>query len=815
MTNGSSRDDRSKGRGQVRVVNSKGQESRFLRGMVVHDLVQRGLDFDRSYAIARAVRDEVEDRQRISTDELKELLQAHLRRYFGDDVPASFERVARPVPDLVVVDQDGTQPFSRGLLARAIHAAGPELDRAYDLVEELTDELRDEGTHEVRRDEMVRRISQLLRERESSQIARRYQLVRRIKQLPRPLIVYIGGASGTGKSTLALELAPLLRIYRLGATDMIRQVMRIVFSEKVLPALHASSFERLGEDRLRPTEAEGHEPMLTSFEDQSARVVVGVRALVERAIAENTSLVIEGVHLCPPFVPFADLEGAVYQVPLMLGTLDREAHRSRFLEREGGTLRRADRYVDNFRSIRHIHDFLLEQAEQHDVQMIDTSEGEVPVTETLRLITEMLGHKLPDFFAASKGPQGAPVPTLLLVIDGLPDRPVRALGNRTPLQAADTPNLDRLAREGQTGVADPVAPGVVPDTAAGTLSLLGQSPVAMKRGPVEALGAGLELRHTDVALRGNLATLDDKGFVIDRRAGRIREESEKLAAILDRLPLPGGLSEEVEVRVRPGTEHRLAVVLRGEGLSSAIEGSDPGDGAPPGPPLTPAPRDPDDDAAVYTARALSIFEQEARRVLTKHKLNKRRAKAGLVPANAVITRGAGRLHRLIPLEEAGLPLRVACVAGDRTILGLARWLGARPISTPPMTASLDTDLGHKFEQVLAAFADADLVILHLKGADIAAHDQRPDLKVEFIERLDRELGRMLDSMEGDFRVAVGSDHATLSESGQHAADPLPVLIWGKDIEPDSVETFDEASAARGGLQRFPLQILLTRLYELG
>ena len=132
-----------------------------------------------------------------------------------------------------------------------------------------------------------------------------------------------------------------------------------------------------------------------------------------------------------------------------------------------------------------------------------------------------------------------------------------------------------------------------------------------------------------------------------------------------------------------------------------------------------------------------------------------------------------------------------------------------------MTANLDTDLGAKFSAAARALERHDLVVLHIKGADIAAHDQRPDLKAAFIEKVDRALGEMLEGVDRPLRVAVASDHATLSESGQHAADPLPVLLWGEGIEPDQVTTYDEQSASAGGLQRFPLQLLLGRLFELG
>lgn len=803
------------------VVSSAGSRQRFLRGVITHDLVQRGLDFDLAYAAANAVRLRVSDRDEVTTDEIRELIREFLADELGEEPPAGLLAPMRPVTERTVIYGGAPQPFSRGLLARSIYATGVDVDHAYRLIAELESSLQEEGILELTSEELARRVADLLEGFEGAEAARRYRLVRSLNRLPRPLVIYLGGASGTGKSTLSLELAPLLRIYRINATDSIRQVMRMVFSPEVLPAIHTSSFELApppggwpGGDLPSAADPDFAEQLIAAFEEQARRVNVGIRALVERAVAEDMSILVEGVHLYPPLVPFPDLEGAAYQVPIILTTPDAETHRSRFLTRGRIGRRRTERYLENFASIRIIHDFLLQQAEAHEVPLLDTTYEAPPAVAAVRLVTSLLERRVPGILASADFAEEL-VPALLLVIDGLPDRPVRALGGRTPLEAARTPNLDRLAREGRCGLADPVAPGVVPDTAAGSLALFAQSPLAMKRGPVEALGASLELRHGDVALRANLTTLDADGQVIDRRAGRIRDEAAVLAEALDRLPLPGHLADEVEVRVKPATEHRLAIVLRGEGLSSAIQGSDPGETAGPGPPLTPRPVDPHDEKAVHTARVLTLFELEARKVLRKHPVNVKREAAGLPPANAILTRGAGTVHRLVPLEESGMPLSVACVAGDRTILGLAKWLGADTISKKGMTANLDTDLGAKMKAAVKALRSHDLVVVHIKGADIAAHDQRPDLKVAFLERLDRQLGELLERHSGPLRIAVASDHATLSESGQHAADPLPVLIWGAGVEADGVTHFAESAVASGALQRFPLQLLLGKLFDLG
>lgn len=796
-----------KSRKGLQVVSSRGNRQRFLRGMITHDLVQRGLDFDRAYAAARAVRDQLAGRDEVTTSEIRDLVTQHLDRVLGVELLPSLKTAP---PERYVTRQGERRPFSRGLVARSIYAIGVDIDRGYHLIAELEANLRAEGLQEVSSEDLGHRVAELLERFEGPAAARQYRLVRRAHRLPRPLVLYIGGASGTGKSTLALELAPLLRVYRINATDTIRQVMRMVFSQDILPVLYRSSFE-LAPEQLVGGESEDElaDLLARGFEEQAVRVSVGIRALVERAVAENSNVLVEGVHLFPPLIPFSDLEGVTYQIPLLLAVPDEEIHRSRFLSRGRLGRRRSDRYLDHFREIRAIQDFLLQQAETHDVPIVDSSDPE-PTARTLRLLTSILEQRLPAIFQQGWGREG--LPTLLVILDGLADRPVEALGGQTPLQAAATPCLDRLARDGSCGLADTVAPGVVPDTAAGTLALLGQSPRAMQRGPIEALGAGLKLIPGDVALRANLATLDKAGRIVDRRAGRIREGTAELAQALNGLDV--GDNDRIEVLVKAGTEHRLAVVLRGPGLSPEIHGSDPGDGGAVSP-LVPSPDDPEDARAAMTARLLALFEQKARKILQRHPVNKKRVKEGLPPANAILCRGAGAVHRLLPLEENGIPLRVACVAADRTVQGIASVLGAEWIQNDAMTGNLDTDLGAKMAAALKALRSNDLVVLHLKGTDIAAHDRRPDLKAAFLEKIDRALDGLLQAHQEPLRVAVSSDHATLSESGQHAADPLPTLIWGPGIEADEVRAYNESAVADGALGRFPLQLLLGRLFELG
>jgi 2-phosphoglycerate kinase len=217
-------------RREIWVLTEAGSRHPFLRGMVTHDLVQRGFSFDDAYATARAVRDRIAERDEISTAELDELIARQVEETFGTEALARLEPEVRLGTGLEVIYHGQAQPFSRGLLARSINAGGVDLDRAYRLVTRLEGELRAARVARLTSDELALRAGELLEEVEGAETAGRYRAVRAIRRLPRPLIVYLGGASGTGKSTLALDLGPLLRIYRINATDSVRQVMRMVFA---------------------------------------------------------------------------------------------------------------------------------------------------------------------------------------------------------------------------------------------------------------------------------------------------------------------------------------------------------------------------------------------------------------------------------------------------------------------------------------------------------------------------------------------------------------------------------------------------------
>ncbi|MEA3292217.1 MAG: 2,3-bisphosphoglycerate-independent phosphoglycerate mutase [Pseudomonadota bacterium] len=400
---------------------------------------------------------------------------------------------------------------------------------------------------------------------------------------------------------------------------------------------------------------------------------------------------------------------------------------------------------------------------------------------------------------------------LILILDGLGDRPCPELGGKTPLEAARTPNLDRLAAAGQSGLMDPFIPGMPVDTHTGVSILFGLNPreaAHLNRGPIEAAGIGLELRPGDVFLRANLATLKKtkkRYKIIDRRAGRIREGAEALCAALQDVDLGG----RIHGSLYPATQHRAVLRLSGPALSAAISDTDPGSrrielGALPALPLKAA-----DPMAQRTADAMNRFFIEAHRQLHRHEVNRKRRKRDLPPANGILTRCAGTYQPLTNLVSH-YGLRTAVVAGERTVLGLARLFSFSALSDERFTSLPDTDLEAKVETAEKALQDHDLVFLHIKGTDITAHDHQPEEKQAFIERIDRGIGNL---DREDLVIGVCADHSTACRTGEHTGDPVPILLHSPDGRVDQVQQFGENACSAGLLGRINGRAYLTTLLD--
>jgi 2,3-bisphosphoglycerate-independent phosphoglycerate mutase len=394
---------------------------------------------------------------------------------------------------------------------------------------------------------------------------------------------------------------------------------------------------------------------------------------------------------------------------------------------------------------------------------------------------------------------------ILVVCDGLGDRPVKKLQGQTPLQAATTPNLDWFTAQGACGQVDVIAPGVRPGSDTAHLALFGYDPhkVYTGRGPFEAAGVRLDVREGDVAFRCNFATLDSAGKVVDRRAGRIREGTDALAASLTDMLLDG-----TEVAFREGTEHRGALLLRGKGLDPRVTDGDPhAVGVPVAEVRALAPE------AAKTAKIVNQFMERAREILSTHPINRQRLQDGLPPANVVLPRGAGRLAKISPLSEVW-GLRFAAVAGVALVKGICRVVGMDLLDVKGATGGLDSDFDAKVSAAMEALDTHDAVVVSIKAPDIAAHDGRPREKVRVIERIDRALGPLREAFREEWVLGVTADHSTPSSTGDHSADPVPLLAYTEGGRKDEVSQYDEMAVTKGSLGRIRGVDVLPLLLDL-
>lgn len=400
---------------------------------------------------------------------------------------------------------------------------------------------------------------------------------------------------------------------------------------------------------------------------------------------------------------------------------------------------------------------------------------------------------------------------LMIILDGLGDRSCADLGGYTPLEAAVTPNLDRLAHEGLTGLVDPLYAGVPVGTHTGTGVLLGLAPAdaaRLARGPVEAAGVGLDLHPGEVVLRCNFATLSRNGgglAIKDRRAGRISEGTDVLAQELRDLSLGDGITGDLY----PATHHRAVLRLRGAGLAAGFTDTDPGSAHEGRGVQSAEPRDPADAAALRTAEAVNFFVREAHARLVEHPLNRERQAKGLPPANGILTRSAGECTRLRNLVTH-VGLDAAVVAGEHTVEGLGKLFGFQTVSRPGFTALPQTDLDGKLEATLQALQTHELVFLHIKGPDISAHDCDPLGKKACLERIDHMIGQL---PHAELVIGVTGDHSTDSNFGRHCGDPVPGLICAPNGRRDLTGVFGESHCMTGGLGRLSATAFLYSMLD--
>ncbi|MFA5356635.1 MAG: alkaline phosphatase family protein [Candidatus Omnitrophota bacterium] len=419
---------------------------------------------------------------------------------------------------------------------------------------------------------------------------------------------------------------------------------------------------------------------------------------------------------------------------------------------------------------------------------------------------------------------------LYIVLDGLGDLPVRELNDKTPLEAAITPNLDRLAQSGNTGIVYPVGKDIAPESDIAVISLLGYD--AHKyytgRGPLEAFAEGLAIQDGNLALRVNFATCAEDGVTIkDRRVGRGLATEEAAA-----------LAKEINSRVTLSTAtfelkntigHRGVLVIRGmrSKLSGWITNTDPAYDREGVFGIArerfenmvsesqPMPGHEDSSEAKEAALLLNEFTRKSSKVLNEAAVNKKRVSEGKLPANLILSRDAGDRLPKFPKIEGLYDIRLGSFVEMPVEKGIALLTGIEVIDVPASTGHPDVDYAVWSKMALETIKKYDGIYIHIKGPDEPAHDGNFTKKKDSIEAIDRFFfSGLLSKLDMENTVvAVTADHSTVCAIKAHSADPVPLLISGGNIKPDGTLSFSEKAARLGSIGELRGQEILPLLIK--
>ncbi len=397
--------------------------------------------------------------------------------------------------------------------------------------------------------------------------------------------------------------------------------------------------------------------------------------------------------------------------------------------------------------------------------------------------------------------------TILVIIDGLADRPIRQLGNKTPLEAANCPALDRLAAAGSSGMLDTLG-GKAPESDEAIMGILGYNPYKFYtgRGPVEAVGLGMGIKNGMVSVRCNFATVTKFPRLSDRRVGRTLTTSESKA-------LADSINRKVKLKdalflFKSGIAHRAVLLIRArKKLSAKVSNTDPayeitGNGIPVAKSrfeMKVKEARPFSGDAKVTAKLINEFTRQSNKVLESHPVNKRRKAKGLLAANVIISRDAGsRLPKLFNISKR-YRRKFAILADMPLEVGLGKLAGMDVVKMPRHGSGKGSGHRARLSLVLSALKKHDAVYVHIKNPDDFAHEGDYNGKKKCIEEIDREFFQPLlkkVSMKNTV-IAVTPDHATPCNLKGHSGDPVPFIISGGNVKSDRAKSYSEKSCRKG------------------
>lgn len=377
------------------VINSEeGTEVPFLRGMLTRSLQDIGLEFDEAYDLASDVKDALSEKTTIETGELKKCVSARLRQIHSDYLANRYESQIDATHQVMIRNDEGQLvPFYGEAHSKSLELCGISNEDARNLSRILGRHLVARNRREINTSYLGRLTYRVLLREVGKKAAQRYLVWSEFSRSGMPLLLLIGGAPGSGKSTIATALASQLDIFRTQSTDMLREVMRMMTPERLLPVLHRSSFEAWR--ALPDAESSSEDKVALGYRSQTELLMVSCEAVVQRAVRERVSMVLEGVHIDPAAVKRLMGDGDIVVVPVMLGILKQGVLRKRIRGRGGKVpQRRAERYLENFDAIWQLQAYLLSEADKEHVSIVANESRDSTVAEILSIIADTLSDRL-------------------------------------------------------------------------------------------------------------------------------------------------------------------------------------------------------------------------------------------------------------------------------------------------------------------------------------------------------------------------------------------------------------------------------------
>ncbi|MCB1859194.1 MAG: hypothetical protein KDI63_13015 [Gammaproteobacteria bacterium] len=385
---------------KVLVVNeATGERMPFLRGVLVQSLVSTGLSFEAAYRLAQAVKNDLGETSTITSGKLREQVIATIEAKFGREMSQAFANRSPAVMETRVATSSVSKPFSVGILTRSLEACAIRHDLALQTARSVQAELQAGDRAEIDHLELRRLVCKNLLDGGSRQAANRYLSWRLFKESGKPLIILLGGITGTGKSTLAAELAFRLDVVRTQSTDMLREIVRGYLAAEEVPTLSYSSFEAwkgLAFEHPPPGESPSTDHLIMGFESQFSIVKKGLEATISRAVKERLDLIIDGIHVIPPRLDLELLEKEALMVPTMLVIASREilgqrlAGRSREQPSRGGS-----KYLMHLDEIWQLQSHLVGIAEEGDIPLLYNWEMKDTLFQMLTRVNDCVGAEFP------------------------------------------------------------------------------------------------------------------------------------------------------------------------------------------------------------------------------------------------------------------------------------------------------------------------------------------------------------------------------------------------------------------------------------